>query len=602
MSYGFGTLTVPRLPPRADQAAATTAKTRATRRFALNARTACFGSVLLALLGLFAGGGCHVPRPANNHEHEQILYSATTSDPKTFNPVLVTDSASGDAIGNLFEGLVKLNPLTTLPEPDLAKSWEISDGGRVVIFHLRRHVRWFDGKPLTARDVIFTMRVIYDPRVPNSMRPILTIDGKPIAVSAPDDYTVRMTMPRTFAPLLYSVGFEILPEHVLAADYEAGRFNRVWGINTPPAKIVGMGPYRMTRYVPSQLVAFRRNGGYWMRGPKGEKLPRLRGQRLLIVQDQNADYLRFLSGQTDVYSPRPEEVLDLSERAAKLHITVRKIGIDTGSLFFAFNRNPRHYVHHGVTDPKLHWFTDLNFLRALAHLVDKRAIANLCFHGLAVPAVSDVSPANKVFHNPNLKDYDYDPALAAKILDAAGYRLVRPGVRVDPHGNRLEFNLTTNTGVKTRDEMCAIFQQDLANVGIKVNYRPLEFTTLVEKLDSTFDWDCVLIGFTGTVEPNNAANFLRSSGNLHIWDPDQPKPATPWEAEIDRLLDEGTAEMDPAKRAPYYWRIQQILHDQLPIIETVRQQEFQAWKDSLEDFRPTVWGLYRPEWIEFRPD
>ena len=79
--------------------------------------------------------------------------------------------------------------------------------------------------------------------------------------------------------------------------------------------------------------------------------------------------------------------------------------------------------------------------------------------------------------------------------------------------------MTTNTGVNVRDEMCAILKQDLASLGIKVNYRPLEFTTLVDKLDSTFDWDCVLIGFTGGIEPNNGADFLRSSGNLHLWNP-----------------------------------------------------------------------------------
>ena len=129
----------------------------------------------------------------------------------------------------------------------------------------------------------------------------------------------------------------------------------------------------------------------------------------------------------------------------------------------------------------------------------------------------------------------------------------------DPQGHRLEFNLATNTGVNVRDEMCVILQQDLARLGIKVNYRPLEFTTLVDKLDSTYDWDVVLIGFTGGIEPNNGADFLRSSGALHLWYPKEPKPATPWEAEIDQLLEQGTMVMDPLKRAPYYWRIQEIL-------------------------------------------
>ena len=557
--------------------------------------------MLIAAASILAAGGCRVRQPPEQHEQGQILYEATVSDPRTFNPILVTDGASGDVVGNLFTGLVKLDPISTLPEPDLAASWEVTGGGAVVTFHLRHDVKWSDGAPFTARDVLFTMRVIYDPRVPNSMQPILSVDGKPIKVEAPDDYTVVMTMPRPFAPLLYSIGFEILPAHILEAAYQAGSFNHTWGIDTPPANIVGIGPYRMARYVPSQFVQFDRNTDYWMRDRGGAVLPRLHGQTLLIVQDQNAAYLRFLSGQTDVYVPRPEEVVDLKERAAHLGITVQDIGVDTGSLFFAFNRNPRHYVHGTRVDPRLKWFTDLNFMRALAHAIDKQGMINLCFHGLAVPAVSDVSPANKIFYNPNLKDYDYDLKEAAQILDAAGYRMKRPGVRTDPAGNPLEFDLTTNTGIATRDQMCAIFKQDLATLGIKVDYRPLEFTTLVDKLDTTFDWDAVLIGFSGGgVEPNNSANFLRSSANLHIWNPNQPKPATAWEADIDRLLDQGTAEMDPLKRAPYYWQIQQILHDQLPIIETVRQLRYEAWRDSLENFRPTVWGLDKPEWVQFR--
>jgi len=275
-------------------------------------------------------------------------------------------------------------------------------------------------------------------------------------------------------------------------------------------------------------------------------------------------------------------------------------GIDAGSRIFAFNRNPRHYIHDGIVDPRYQWFTDINFMQALAHALDKRGIIDLCYRGLAVPAVADISPADKIFHNPNLKDYDYNLKLAARILDEAGYRMIRPGVRGDPQGHPIVFELTTPTGNPTSDQICAIYKQDLAKLGITVNYRPLEFITLVKKLDSSFDWDCVLIGFTGTIEPNNAANFLRSSGNLHVWNPSQPRPATAWEGEIDRLLDEGTRIMDPQQRAPYYWRIQRILHDQLPIIETVREIGYVAYRASLENFDETTWGMYKPEWTQFR--
>ncbi|HZP44461.1 MAG TPA: ABC transporter substrate-binding protein [Candidatus Binataceae bacterium] len=546
--------------------------------------------------------GCRVNRPPNDHAATQTLYSSMGSDPGTFNPILVTDSASADAIGDLFEGLVKQNPKTNLIEPDLASTWTLGPDGRTITFHLRHDVRWSDGVPFTAADVLFTLRVIFDPNVPNSISFALTIDGSPITAEAPDPYTVVMHLKRPFAPLMSSIQFPIIPAHTLSHAYSSGQFNRTWGIDTPPAQLVSLGAYRIVRYVPGQQIAFRRYADYWMHDPNGGRLPRLHGQVLLINTDANSRYLQFVAGLTDVYSPRPEEVFTLEQQAARLGITIAPVGIDTGSLFFAFNRNPRHYIHNGVIDPRYKWFTDINFVRALAHAVDKQGMINLCFRGLAIPAVSDVSPENKLYYNPNLKDYDYNLALAAHLLDEAGYKL-RDGVRYDPAGHRVEFELTTTAGDEAlRGEMCVIFKQDLEKLGIKVDYRPQEFISLVKRLEKSFDWDCMLMGFTGSLEPNDGANFLRSSGNLHLWNPSEPTPATPWEAEIDRLLDEGAAVMDPQARAPYYWRIQEILHDQLPIIETVRARRFIAYKNSLQNYVPTVWGLYRPEMIEFRAD
>lgn len=575
-------------------------KAESRRRRILSAVTCA-----IALLSLAVFAGCRVNRAGNEHQKDQILYTVIGSDPRTFDPILVTDSSSGQLTGDLFETLLQLNPVTTLPEPRLAEKWEIAPDNKTITLHLRRDVKWFDGQPFTAHDVLFTLDVIYDPKVPNSSRPVLLVDKKRIEAEAPDDYTVVMHLPKPFAPLIAALeGFQVIPAHILEPVWKAGDFNHAWGINTPPDQLIGTGIYKMARYSQSQVVNYVRNDSFWMKDEHGGRLPRLHGQNVTIVPDANAEYLRYLSGQIDVYGPRPEEVYPLQQKAKnhELDISIEKIGVDTGTLFFSFNRNPRRFVKGGVTNPKLNWFTDLKFLQAMAHLVDKDSMIKLVFHGLAEPAVADISPENKIFANPNLKDYDYDPKLAADMLEAAGYHLVKPDVRTDPKGNRLEFDLTTNTGNPDRNEMCTIFKQDLERLGIKVNYRPLEFTTLVDKLDSSFDWDCILMGFTGGVEPNDGANFYRSSGNLHIWNPNQSTPATPWEAEIDTLLDQGASEMDITKRPPYYWKIQEILHDQLPIIETVRGQRYASWKNSLENYQPKVWGLYKPEWMEFKAD
>ena len=380
---------------------------------------------------------------------------------------------------------------------------------------------------------------------------------------------------------------------------------RQWGIDTPPEKIIGTGPYRMSRYVPSQVMEFQRNPHYWEQGPGGQQLPAIPGRATLIVPEQNTIALRFLAGQTHYYEPRPEEIPNLEDRAGELAINVRDIGIDTGNQFVVFNRNPDYWLRQGVDgqpNPKLSWFSDREFLRALAHAVDKPGMVNTVYYGFGVPSVANISPSNHIFHNPELQDYPYDPALSRRILEKAGYRdRDDDGIREDPEGNPLIFGLTTNAGNTLRERLCSILLQDWQSLGIEIHYRPQTFQSLVERLNVTHEWDVVMIGFTGSLDPNNGANFLRSSGNLHIWNPAQKEPATPWEAEIDQLLDQGAAELDLEKRKLFYWRIQTIIHRELPFIGLVRQRKAFAWSKDLKNFHPMVWGLWKPNQIDIAP-
>jgi peptide/nickel transport system substrate-binding protein len=530
------------------------------------------------------------------------LVTATISDPKTFNPLMSVDSASSAAVGDVFEGLVRLNQRTTLPEPMLASSWEHDEAGTTWTFHLRPDVHWHDGEPFTAADVAFTLDAIYDPKVPNSSKHVLIVGGERIGVEVVDPLTVRLHLKEPFAPLLNSIGFAILPKHLLGAALADGSFVHTWGIDTPPEKIVGTGPYRMTRYVPAQLLQYQRWDGWWMRDESGGRLPRIAEQAMLIVPDQNTMYLKFLDNQLHDYSPRPEEIDDIRGRASRLDVTLERVGLDAGMLFVSFNRNPAHYVHDGRRDPRLDWFTDPRFLRAIALSVDAKSMIANTYFGHGERAVSAISPENKVFYDPNLEPYAYDLEQARALLTEGGYvDRDGDGVREDAHGNPLEFDLSTNAGNQVRERLCSILKEDWTKLGIRVNYRPLEFTTLVEKLSSNFEWDAMVMGFTGGIEPHNSSNLLRSSGNLHLWQPNQERPATPWEAEIDRELDLGARELDLEARARHYWRIQEILHRELPLIQLVHQEQFVAYKSYLENFTLTVWGLYQPERIAIRP-
>lgn len=524
------------------------------------------------------------------------MRSAVISDPKTFNPILVTDAGSSEALAPLFEGLVRRDPMSLEIEPLLAESWTRDDSGRLWTFQLRRDVRWHDGEPLTAHDVAFTFATVFDDRVPNSSKHVLLVDGEPIRVDAVDDHTVRFQLPRPFAPFLSAVGIPILPKHRLAARLEDGSFAHAWGIDTPPVEIIGTGPYRMTRFVPAQFLHYEKNPEYWMKDDAGEPLPRVEARTVLIVPDQNAAYLKFLARQTDHHQPRPEEITELESQAERRNIHVRKIGLDGGTLFVTFNRNPQRYVRDGETDPRLTWFTDPYFLRAVAHAVDKSSIVANCLYGHGEPAVGRISPADRVFAHPGLVDYDYDLEKARASLRAGGY-VWRDGALHDAAGHRIQFTLTTNAGNKVRERLCSILREDWGKLGMQVHYRPVDFTTLVEKLDTTFDWDAVLIGFTSTPEPHIGANLLLSSGNLHLWHPSQSTPASDWEREIDALVQAGTEAFDLAERVRIYNRIDEILHEQLPMIQTVRETRFVAFDRGLTEFERSVWGQRRPELI-----
>jgi peptide/nickel transport system substrate-binding protein len=555
-----------------------------------------------ALAMLMVGAGCrHGGGEARLRSGERLV-TATISDPKTFNPLMSVDGASNAATNDIFDGLVRLDPRTTLPEPMLADRWEHDEAGTTWTFHLRPDVHWHDGAPFTAEDVAFTLDAIFDAKVPNSAKHVLMVGGRRIDAEIVDALTIRLRLAEPFAPLLNSIGFGILPKHLLGAALANGTFAQQWGIDTPPEKIVGTGPYRMTRYVPAQFLQYERNPRYWMRDEQGGQLPRLRAQTILIVPDQNTIYLKFLDGQLHYYSPRPEEVDDVGRRAERLDVNLTRVGLDTGMLFVSFNRNPAHYVQGDRRDPRLDWFTDPHFVRAVAHAVDTDAMIRNTYFGHGEAAVSAFSPENKLFYDPNLEPYRYDLEQARALLTEGGYvDRDGDGVREDAHGHPLEFELSTNSGNQVRERLCSILKEDWTKLGMRVNYRPLEFSTLVEKLSVNFDWDAMVMGFGGGVEPHNGANLFRSSGNLHLWHPNQPRPATEWEAAIDRELDLGARELDVEARRRHYWTIQEILQRELPLIQLVRQEQFVAVKRYLQDFNLTVWGLYQPERIAIRP-
>ena len=176
------------------------------------------------------------------------LVIAELGDPKTFNPITANESSSQDIYRYFFASLLGFDPTKQEVTPGLADSWTNSPDGKTWTFKLRKNLRWSDGQPLTADDVVFTCNdVIYNTNInQRSWRTHCMVDGKNFIVTKVDDLTVQVVTPEIYAPFLeaFGAGVPIMPKHILAKTVADGTFNSAYGINWKPEDIVCSGPFR----------------------------------------------------------------------------------------------------------------------------------------------------------------------------------------------------------------------------------------------------------------------------------------------------------------------------------------------------------------------
>ncbi len=535
------------------------------------------------------------------------LTVATISEPLTFNLAIANDASSSGVLGYLFEGLTETSWLTDEVEPVLAESWERSDDGLTWTFRLRRDVAWHDGQPFTAHDVDFTFnRIIYNHDIPASSRPAFHFrvldeesgewEEAPMTVTVLDDYTVQCVLPVSFAPFLRSMGTAIYPKHILEKHVDDGTFVATWDISTDPAEIVGTGPFTIELYVPGERVVMRRNPDYWLRDDAGNRLPYLDEIVHVIVPDLETELSVFLAGGSDVHGVLGEELAGLEPLQDEGDFTIHRRGPAFGTTFLVFNMNPGSNPETGepyVAPEKLEWFRNRQFRQAVAHTIDKDTIIEDVYHGVGYPQWSSISPAAGDFHNPNVRKYEYDVNRANEILDSLGWKDTDgDGIREDGAGNAIRISLATNTGNSVRGRVGTLLQQGMEQIGIGVDYKLIEFGDLVSQLTRSYDWEAIVIGFTGGPDPYGGISFWHSGEALHLWHPNQPQPATEWEAEIDALYIEGSRELDRVKRVEYYHRAQEIAAENVPVIYTTLSERLAAVRNVFGNMTPTLYALW----------
>ncbi len=503
----------------------------------------------------------------------EIHASTIGEGPKTFNPFNSKDNISSLMSDIMYDGLLSTDAETGKPIPKLAKSFEII--GNDYIIHLRRGAKWSDGKEITADDVVFTWQnIIFDGFGNTSTRDSLVIDGKLPTVEKIDQYTVKFSTIKPFAPFIRMLSTSIAPKHVFEPAVKKGKdyFYTFLSTNTDPKTFVTSGAFRLKEYVPAQRVVFERNPDYYIINKNNEKLPYLNRLVYYIVGDLNNEVLKFEGGELDVINLQGANVARFKEREVHSDYKIYNLGPNTGTMFLSMNLNDRKNKDGKfyVNPMKQRWFRDVNFRLACDYAIDRKNMVLNIANGLGEPLYTAES-LNSIFLNENLKPYPKNPEKSKEYLKKSGFYWDKKGHLLDKYGNHVEFDLLTNAGNTEREAIGVMVKQDLEDLGMKVNFKPVEFNTLVNKLVNTLDWDMVIMGLTGSpLEPNGGKNVWMSDGTLHMFNQrlegDENSSRFDWEKEIDDVYVKGALATSFKERKKYYDEYQRIAYEQKPFI------------------------------------
>jgi peptide/nickel transport system substrate-binding protein len=560
--------------------------------------------VLLVLIGMCSLllWGCSIKSEVLKNR----LVVPLDSDIKTFNPILIQDAYSSIAIGFTLTGLITENAITKQLEPELAEKWEFQQDGKQLIFTMRPDLKWSDGQPLTVDDVLFTYQdIIFNKKIPSGAQDTLRVGKSQTLpkVEKLDDRRISFFLSEPFAPALRTIGGTgILPKHIFAPTIQEDpkdqdkklKFLETWTLTTPVNQLVGSGAYLIQEYRPSERIIYKPNPYYWKKGT-----PHIEKFVMQIVESPDTALLRFRSGDLDMYRLRGEDYQLLKKFEQRDRFKIYNAGPSTGQAFIMFNlnkgRDPK--TNQPFVDPiKSKWFNDVNFRRAVAYALNREAMITNLSRGLAQTQNSPISIPSPYFLPPEkgLKVYDYLPEKSKEILLQAGYKYDDQQQLLDAQGNLVRFTLLAPAG--GRVALGAQIKSDLEKIGMKIDFNPVDFRIIADKLDNSKQWDATILGFTGGAEPNSAINLWATDGDSHLFNkgpsaeekPFVGREITDWEQKIHDLMIQGAQELDEPKRKAIYAEYQQLVQEQLPLIHLTIPLYLVAVRDRVENVQPSA--------------
>jgi peptide/nickel transport system substrate-binding protein len=449
------------------------------------------------------------------------------------------------------------------------------------------------------------LQVVNDPNFANTAKDALTVESKSIQWKALDAYTIVAELPSVFAPFLRKLDgttLPILPKHKWEQSFKAGKLLESLSVSMNPSDSVSLGAFVLKNYRPGEYLRLGRNANYWKVDKNGHQLPYLDEIVFLIISNLDQVELKIESGEIDTfYSIRAQDVAAIENKSSSVGMKLYRLGPSYGYEGIFFNQNGGINPQTGkpFLDPvKYSWFTDVHFRKAVSYSIDRGAMVKNALFGMGLPSYGPESPSNVFWYNDKITKYPLDLQKARTLLDQSGFHIKTiegKAILYDRKGNQVRFSLYTNAGNTVRNQESLIIVNDLAKIGMQVEYTPLEFKELVSRITTSYEYDAILLGKTHESEPSDGINAWLSSSSSHFWYPKQPTTDTSWQKRIDELVMLQNKVFDRFVRKRYYDEIQQILSDQVPMIFTVNEMVVVSAKKGIGNLKPTV-SRHRTLW------
>ncbi len=466
-------------------------------------------------------------KPAAQPAYGDTIIQASIGDASYLNPVLASDSASGDINGYVYNGLVKYDKNLKLVG-DLAESWEISDDGLAITFHLRKNVHWHDGKTFSSEDVKFTHEELVDP---NTRTPYASDYLMVDRVEIVDPHTVRVIYKEPFSPGLESWGMGILPRHI----FEKGDFNNHPANRRP----IGTGPYKFVEWKTDERIVLEVNEDYFEGRPYIDRII------YRIVPDQAVQFLELRKGTIDTMGLTPDQFQKEAVNK-EFQDKINKFRYPSfGYTYLGYNlRNPL--------------FKDERVRRAITYAVNRQEIIDGVLLGLGQVSTGPFPPTSWAY-NKTVPVYDHNPEEAKELLYKSGWQDSDGDGILDKDGKPFSFTLMTNQGNKMRQLCATIIQSNLKQIGIRVKIRILEWASFIHQYIDKKNFEAVILGWSLSRDPDQYSIWHSSQikeGQYNFVSYSNP--------EVDRLLVEGRRTFDTEKRKEIYHKIHAILAEEQP--------------------------------------